>query len=135
MMRRLLLLFAGLAILFTAVPALANGRRDYIPGLDPALRRQIQKVLKREGFYAGPIDGKIGAGSLDALSRFREARGVGPDAEGGEDMRDYLTPKLVKVMFGVDIVPENGEIAARQQIELMRRLGLVPTKRRRYVTD
>jgi len=40
---------------------------------------EVQRVLKRQGFYDGPIDGKFGGGMRKAVERFREAHGLPPE--------------------------------------------------------
>jgi hypothetical protein len=40
---------------------------------------EVQRVLKRQGFYTGPLDGNFGWGTRTAVQRFREAHGLPPD--------------------------------------------------------
>lgn len=40
---------------------------------------EVQRVLKRQGFYPGPLDGNFGWGTRTAVQRFREAHGLPPD--------------------------------------------------------
>ena len=40
---------------------------------------EVQRVLKRQGFYAGPLDGNFGWAMRAAVERFREAHGLPPD--------------------------------------------------------
>ena len=137
-MRTLLAFLTAVALIFTSSPALANGREDYIPGLDLALRRQIQTVLKQQGFYRGRIDGVIGAGSRAAIRRFRIARGIaneretfGPEYPGeGTDLTLYLTPRLIRELFGIDMGSGLEELSMREQLDLMRRLGITPVENR-----
>ena len=42
---------------------------------EPAIqlsRKQIQRALKSAGFYQGPIDGKIGSKTKEAIIKFRK---------------------------------------------------------------
>lgn len=136
-MRKLLLgLFAGLVLLLGAAPAMANGRADYIPSLDPGLRRQIQLVLKHEGFYRGATNGVFGATSQAALRRFRTARGIAGESEddgmgGRHDLSLYLTPRLIQALFHFDVGTGTGteELTMCQLMQVMRRLHVVPRDR------
>ena len=38
----------------------------------------LQRVLKARGYYRGPMDGRFGPGSVEALEQFRRARGLTP---------------------------------------------------------
>lgn len=37
----------------------------------------VQRVLKRRGYYAGPVDGEAGGGTARAIRAFRSANGLG----------------------------------------------------------
>jgi len=45
--------------------------------------KEIQSALKNAGFYAGQIDGVIGAGTKEAIRKFQEANQLTPDAVVG----------------------------------------------------
>ena len=126
-------LLSVIMALLIASPVLANGRIDYIPSLDIALRKQIQLRLKEQGFYRGPVDGRIGAGSKDALTRYRSAKSIveyeptyGEDAQvvTNSANRDYpltfyLTSKLIKSLFGIDYGNDTDEIDQEAQRRLL----------------
>lgn len=38
----------------------------------------LQRTLKSRGYYRGPVDGRFGPGSVEALERFRRERGLTP---------------------------------------------------------
>lgn len=67
------------------------------PSADPlpskALREDVQRQLKRLGFYDQEIDGRLGTGTRDAVRRFQLANGVHP-ADG------YATAPLLAKMKG-----------------------------------
>ncbi|TRZ94468.1 peptidoglycan-binding protein [bacterium] len=56
--------------------------------------KQIQRALKKAGFYKGEIDGKIGLKTKEAIMRFQKARGLKADGVVGkrtsEELRRYL---------------------------------------------
>ncbi len=43
----------------------------------------IQKALKKAGYYNGPLDGKIGPGTRDAVRAFQQDNGMTPDGVVG----------------------------------------------------
>ena len=45
-------------------------------GLTQAERRELQALLRRRGFDAGPVDGVIGRGTAAAIRAYQEARGL-----------------------------------------------------------
>lgn len=57
--------------------------------------KQIQRALKNAGFYNGPVDGKIGPKTKDAIKAFQKANGLKADGVVGkrtaEKLNDYLT--------------------------------------------
>ena len=40
---------------------------------------EIQRLLNARGFYRDEIDGKIGTGTMEAISAYQRAIGVAPD--------------------------------------------------------
>jgi peptidoglycan hydrolase-like protein with peptidoglycan-binding domain len=56
--------------------------------------RQIQIALKNAGYDPGPIDGKNGKKTRDALKAFQKAKGLKPDGKAGKLtwglLREYL---------------------------------------------
>lgn len=51
---------------------------------------EVQRVLKRQGFYTGPIDGNFGRGMRAAVERFRKAHGLPPDDAVDDDVYRLL---------------------------------------------
>jgi peptidoglycan hydrolase-like protein with peptidoglycan-binding domain len=132
-MRRLLT-WAAAIVLMLAVsgPALANGRADYIGSLDPALIRHIQKVLKDKGLYRGGIDGGFGAGTKRAIVQFRTANGIAGEADEGQDLTYYLTPKLADKLLGVRVRTQASdlqELSTEEQLKILRALRLTPVRK------
>lgn len=55
---------------------------------------QIQKALKKAGFDPGPIDGKLGAQTKQALIDFQTAHALKPDGVVGKATLKEMTPFL-----------------------------------------
>jgi peptidoglycan hydrolase-like protein with peptidoglycan-binding domain len=57
--------------------------------------KQIQKALKSAGFYQGPIDGKIGPKTKEAIIKFQKAKGLKADGIVGKrtsaELNKYLS--------------------------------------------
>lgn len=57
-------------------------------------QKQIQRALKKAGFYKGEIDGKMGPKTKEAIMRFQKAHGLKADGIVGkrtnEELRKYL---------------------------------------------
>ncbi|MEW6448358.1 MAG: L,D-transpeptidase family protein [Bacillota bacterium] len=51
---------------------------------------EVQRVLKRQGFYDGPIDGDFGDGTRAAVQRFRKAHNLSRDDAVDDDMYRLL---------------------------------------------
>lgn len=58
---------------------------------------QIQQALKNAGYYQGPIDGKIGPGTREAIKKFQADQGLTADGIVGrktwEKLKSYLNIK------------------------------------------
>jgi len=56
--------------------------------------KQIQRALKKSGFYKGEIDGKTGSKTKEAIMKFQKARGLKADGVVGKrtsaELRKYL---------------------------------------------
>lgn len=56
--------------------------------------KQIQRALKKAGFYKGEIDGKVGSKTRAAIIKFQRAHGLREDGVAGkrtnEELRKYL---------------------------------------------
>ena len=46
--------------------------------------KQIQRALKNAGFYQGPVDGKIGPNTKEAIVKFQKAKGLKADGIVGK---------------------------------------------------
>lgn len=52
--------------------------------------QELQQRLGTLGYYSGPIDGKIGSGSRDAIRTFQQRLGVSPDGHPSKDVLHRL---------------------------------------------
>lgn len=50
----------------------------------------LQRALRARGYYRGPVDGRFGPGSVEALQRFRRERGLTPGGPLDRDTLDAL---------------------------------------------
>ena len=83
----------ALALNETVAAALTQAERSLIIGqlrdlrtaqagnapLSQAERVEIQRLLTARGFYRDEIDGKMGSGTMEAISAYQRAIGVAPD--------------------------------------------------------
>ena len=56
--------------------------------------RQIQTALKSAGFYKGPIDGKTGSQTKEAIKAFQKANNLKPDGIVGKRTAEKLSKYL-----------------------------------------
>ena len=71
--------FAAQAGVYTYVDAEGNRVFTDQPQSEQAERVEIQRLLTARGFYRDEIDGKIGTGTMEAISAFQRSIGVPPD--------------------------------------------------------
>jgi len=57
-------------------------------------QKQIQRALKSAGFYQGPIDGKIGSKTKEAIMKFQKAKGLKADGIVGKKTSAELNKHL-----------------------------------------
>ncbi len=57
---------------------------------------QIQTALKNAGFYQGPIDGKIGSKTREAIRAFQKANGLKADGIVGKRTSQELSKYLAR---------------------------------------
>ena len=60
--------------------------------------KQIQTALKNAGYYQGPVDGKIGKGTRQAIKAFQAANNLSSDGKVGKKtwaaLKNYLEEKV-----------------------------------------
>jgi peptidoglycan hydrolase-like protein with peptidoglycan-binding domain len=64
-----------------------NAQIVRVRGVSP---EKIQQALKAAGVYTGPIDGKIGPGTRDAIIEFQKSHGLKADGVLGHKTWEYL---------------------------------------------
>jgi len=80
-----------------AAPAPAVKENRLAKGPNAALSpRQVQLALKSAGFYAGPIDGKLGHQTKEAVRAFQRSNGLTPDGKVGTKTSIALAKFLEK---------------------------------------
>lgn len=72
----------------------SNSRRQKDVGITQLSARQIQTSLKNAGFYKGPVDGKIGPKTKEAIRSFQKAKGLKPDGIVGKRTSSELSKYL-----------------------------------------
>ncbi len=58
-------------------------------------KHEIQQALKNAGFYNGPVDGKIGPMTQEAIRQFQQAHGLKVDGVVGTQTWQQLAPYVV----------------------------------------
>lgn len=60
--------------------------------------KQIQTALKNAGYYQGPVDGRIGKGTRQAIKAFQAANNLSSDGKVGKKtwaaLKNYLEEKV-----------------------------------------
>ncbi|MBI3324943.1 MAG: peptidoglycan-binding protein [Candidatus Omnitrophica bacterium] len=64
-----------------------------VPILKPS-KKEIQQALKNAGVYQGPVDGKIGPRTRDAIKEFQRIQGLKVDGVVGRQTWEKLSPYL-----------------------------------------
>lgn len=63
------------------------------PTLKPT-KKEIQQALKNAGFYQGPVDGKMGPKTRDAIRQFQQVNGLKVDGVAGKQTWTKLSAYL-----------------------------------------
>ena len=81
----------------TAAPEIAKTAAGLAAPAKEGRDKEIQIALKNAGFYAGPIDGKIGPKTKEAIREFQKARGLKADGKIGTktwaELQKHLTAR------------------------------------------
>jgi len=80
----------------TVVVTGAQGNEGYLykTGKVSLTKKKIQIALKNAGFYNGPIDGKIGRKTKEAIKEFQKANGLKADGVVGKETKEKLAGYL-----------------------------------------
>ena len=73
-------------------------------------KKEIQRALKQAGFYQGPVDGKIGPQTREAIRQFQQANGLTADGVVGKRTWEKLSAHL-------EASAESGEAWAAEPIK------------------
>ena len=79
------------------------------PAAKPS-KKEIQRALKQAGFYQGPIDGKIGPQTREAIRQFQQANGLTADGVVGKRTWEQLSAHL-------EASAESGEAWAAEPVK------------------
>jgi len=79
------------------------------PRIKPT-KTEIQQALKNAGFYQGPIDGKIGSLTREAIRQFQQVHGLTVDGVVGRQTWVKLQPYL-------DLSAGSGEAGAAETLK------------------
>ena len=91
---------------------LAGGTRSKAqPGtsaLAKPSKKEIQQALKNAGFYQGPIDGKVGPVTRDAVKEFQRTNGLKADGVVGRQTWEKLAAYL-------ELAAKTGDVTATME--------------------
>jgi len=85
---------ASTAVQSTVKPIAEPAARPLAAPLGKGSKQDIQQALKNAGFYQGPIDGKIGPKTREAIKQFQQANGLKVDGKIGRHTWQKLAPYL-----------------------------------------
>jgi murein L,D-transpeptidase YcbB/YkuD len=80
-----------------------------VPPIKPS-KKEIQQALKAAGFYQGPVDGKIGPQTQEAIRQFQQVNGLKVDGVVGRRTWEKLAPYL-------DLSSSSGEVGAAEVLK------------------
>ena len=72
--------------------------------------KDIQEALNAAGFYQGPVDGKIGPQTREAIRQFQQANGLKVDGVAGRQTWEKLAPYL-------QLSSTSGELSTAQPLK------------------
>lgn len=58
-----------------------GGAQQGASASDPAIVKEVQKALESKGYNPGPVDGKMGQKTKDALTKFQREQGIQPTGQ------------------------------------------------------
>ena len=96
----------------TPVPGLTPstpGASSTTPSIKPTTR-DIQRALKNAGFYQGPLDGKMGPLTKEAVREFQRVNGLKIDGVVGKQTWSTLQPYA-------DLSAGSGELSAAETLK------------------
>ncbi|MBI3319144.1 MAG: peptidoglycan-binding protein [Candidatus Omnitrophica bacterium] len=76
-------------------------------------KKEIQQALKAAGFYQGPVDGKLGPQTREAIRSFQQVHGLKMDGVVGRQTWEKLSPYLNSQSAGA----ESSELSAAESLK------------------
>lgn len=76
-------------------------------------KKEIQQALKAAGFYQGPVDGKLGPQTREAIRSFQQVHGLKADGVVGRQTWEKLSPYLSSQSAGA----ESSELSAAESLK------------------
>lgn len=98
--------------------------------LDNKQVREMQRILKEEGYAVGPVDGIMGPQTASALQEFQQSEGIAATGKPDEETLRALAPDAqTQEMFGLS--PEFGEQDQQQWQQEEQQLDQQSTEQQR----
>jgi len=91
-------------------PAATSAPASPAPSVKPS-KTEIQRALKHAGFYQGPIDGKIGPVTREAIRQFQQVNGLKVDGVVGRQTWEKLSAYLEQT------TPTGEELSAAEPLK------------------
>ena len=76
-------------------------------------KKEIQQALKAAGFYQGPVDGKLGSQTREAIRSFQQVHGLKVDGVVGRQTWEKLSPYLSSQSAGAG----SSELSAAESLK------------------
>jgi peptidoglycan hydrolase-like protein with peptidoglycan-binding domain len=85
--------------------------------------RQLQRRLRSDGYYAGPVDGLYGPRTVTAVQQFQRANGLVADGVAGPQTMSAASPRGDRVRPGAGYGSPGGDVRVRDVQRMLRMAG------------